>query len=161
MPNSYRLERTQFIPRPLPEVFAFFADAKNLEAITPAFLHFHVTTSGPIQIQAGTRIEYRLRLFGIPFGWQTLIESFEPPHYFSDIQLRGPYRRWHHRHEFRPVPGGTEMLDCVDYALPLGPLGSFAHILFVRRMLGKIFDHRAAEIARLFTENKETADERG
>ena len=158
---SYRLERRQFIPQPVTEVFAFFADAKNLEAITPAFLHFHVTTSGSIQIQAGTQIDYRLRLFGIPFAWQSRIDSFEPDYYFTDVQLRGPYRRWHHRHEFRAVSGGTEMHDCVDYELPLGPLGALAHALFVRRTLGKIFDYRAAEIAKRFTEEEGTADGRG
>ena len=149
-PSNYRLERTEFIPRPVPEVFRFFSDAKNLEAITPAFLHFQVITSGSIQIQAGTRIEYRLRLFDIPFGWQTRIETFDQDRSFTDIQLRGPYRRWHHRHEFHAAPGGTEMLDQVNYELPLGPLGTIGHVVFVRRTLERIFNYRRDQIAGLF-----------
>lgn len=150
MIRSYRLERTQFVPRPREEVFGFFSDARNLERITPEFLHFHVLNAGPTAVYAGMRIEYRLRLFGIPFRWQSLIESFEPGARFVDAQTRGPYRSWRHLHEFRDAPGGTQMRDRVDYELPLGPLGAPAHALFVRRMLDKIFDYRQHQVERIF-----------
>ena len=150
MPRIYRLHRTQVIPRPRPEVFAFFSDARNLERITPPFVGFRFLTPPPAVIEAGTLIEYQLKLHGIPVRWQTLIETFEPGFAFTDIQLRGPYRSWHHRHQFSDAPGGTRMDDAVDYQLPLGPLGAVARYLFVARALQQIFDFRAERIAELF-----------
>jgi ligand-binding SRPBCC domain-containing protein len=152
----HHLERVQQVPRPLPEVFAFFADAANLEALTPAFLHFRILTPKPIVMRAGTLIDYQLTLFGVPFRWRTRIETFDPPGpgdtaaSFSDVQETGPYARWHHRHDFRAVPGGTEIRDAVDYALPLGPLGVVAHALLVRRQLDAIFAYRREQCARRF-----------
>jgi ligand-binding SRPBCC domain-containing protein len=150
MAKSYRVEQSQFIPRSREEVFTFFADASNLERITPAFVHFQILTPRPIPMKPGALIDYQLRLCGIPFRWKTRIETFEPPSYFTDIQLSGPYRRWHHRHEFIAVPGGTEMKDIVDYQLPLGPLGVMAWWFFVRHALCRIFDYRRAAITEIF-----------
>ena len=125
------------------EVFPFFADARNLEAITPPLLRFRVLTPDPIVMGAGTRIEYRLRLRGIPVRWLTAIEAWDPPHRFVDVQVRGPYARWHHTHTLRPHPsGGTVMDDHVRYAIGFGPLGELAHRLLVRRDLERIFDFR-------------------
>ncbi len=148
--TRYQLERQQFFPYPREEVFAFFADAYNLEAITPDFLHFRILTPRPIMMQAGTLIDYTLRLFGIPFRWQTRIEAFEPQHSFTDIQRHGPYRYWHHRHEFFEVPGGTLVRDHVDYALPFGFLGTVAHACLLRRTLDGIFDYRFTRLCHLF-----------
>lgn len=150
--SRYRLERVQFIPQPLEEVFAFFADPSNLEEITPGFLDFRITSELPEKAYPGLIIEYRLRLFGIPFGWRTKIETFEEDSHFTDVQVRGPYRRWHHTHRFWEVPEGTLMLDRVDYDLPLGVLGRLAHRLFVRFSLRRIFDHRARILADRFGE---------
>jgi ligand-binding SRPBCC domain-containing protein len=147
MGRSHRLERVQRVPRPLDEVFAFFGDAYNLEAITPAFLGFRVLTPPPIAMRPGTLIDYQLRLFGVPFSWRTRIEVFEPGRRFVDVQLRGPYRRWHHHHEFVPVGTATLVVDVVDYELPLGPLGALAHPSFVRPVLERIFEHRRAALA--------------
>lgn len=148
--SAYRLLRRQRIPRPRSQVFRFFADATNLERITPPFLHFHILTPRPIEMRAGTLIEYRLRLYGVPVHWRTRIETFEPERSFTDIQLSGPYRRWHHRHEFVDVPGGTEMTDSVDYELPFAALGSLARVLFVERSLERIFDYRERVIGEIF-----------
>jgi ligand-binding SRPBCC domain-containing protein len=145
----YRLERTQCVPQTLDKVFAFFTDAGNLELLTPEFLHFRMLTPLPIRMAPGALIEYRLQLFFIPFYWRTRIETFEPGRRFSDIQLAGPYRHWHHLHEFSAVPEGTLMRDTIDYALPLGALGTLAHVLFVRRTLERIFDYRRAQIEQL------------
>lgn len=149
MARTYQLHRRQWIRRPLQDVFAFFADAGNLEAITPPFLQFQILTPLPIAMRAGAVIEYRLKLFGLPFHWRTVIESFDPPHRFIDQQARGPYRLWRHLHEFRETPDGTEMVDRVDYELPLGPIGSLVHAAFVRRSLAEIFDYRQQRIAEL------------
>jgi hypothetical protein len=147
---SYRLERSLFIPRPRPEVFGFFSDAFNLERVTPSFLHFHILTPPPIAMRAGTVIDYELRLYGVKFHWKTRISAFEPPFYFEDEQEKGPYRHWHHRHDFEEVPGGTLMRDLVDYALAFEPFGSLAHSLFVRRSVEKIFEYRNQTILEIF-----------
>jgi ligand-binding SRPBCC domain-containing protein len=150
MSRSHRLAQTQLVPRPRGEVFAFFADAANLERITPPSLRFRILTPQPIAMRDGARIDYRLRLHGVPLRWRTRIERWEPQICFVDVQLSGPYRRWEHRHEFRDAPGGTEMRDTVDYELPLGPLGELAHGLFVRRTLERVFAFRRGAIAEIF-----------
>jgi ligand-binding SRPBCC domain-containing protein len=144
------LERVQRIARPRAEVFGFFADARNLEAITPGFLRFRIVTPTPIEMRPGARIDYALSLFGVPLGWRTRITAWEPGVGFVDEQERGPYALWRHAHAFADAAGGgTEVRDRVEYREPLGPLGGLAHGLFVARTLDRIFDHRAAAIARL------------
>lgn len=153
MPKTYRLERSQFVPRPRSEVFPFFADAGNLESITPDFVGFRILTPRPIAMRAGTIIDYQIKLFGMPLNWRTEIESFDPPEEFVDVQRRGPYRLWRHTHRFLEQAGGTLLVDEVDYQLPAGPLGPLAHAVFVRRSLDRIFAHRQAVIDRLFGES--------
>lgn len=148
--RTFRLERTQVVPRSLEEVFPFFADVHNLETITPTFVGFQVLTPRPIAMAPGTLIDYRLRLLGVPFRWRTRIETFEPGVRFVDVQLRGPYRLWHHTHEFERRDGATVVRDVVRYALPLGPLGVLAHALVVRRTLARIFDYRRDRIGEIF-----------
>jgi ligand-binding SRPBCC domain-containing protein len=140
------LTREQILPAPPDDVFGFFADAFNLEAITPAWLRFRVVTPGPIEMAPGTLIEYRLRLHGMPVRWLTRIEIWEPGVRFADVQVRGPYRSWHHTHTFEPHPEGTLVRDTVRYELPLGPLGRLAHAAFVRRDLERIFDFRRERV---------------
>ena len=137
------------MPRPRPEVWAFFADPHNLEAITPDFLRFRVETPRPIATESGTLIDYRLSLGGVPFRWRSRIEEVVPGTSFVDVQLLGPYRRWRHLHTFADAPGGTRVGDRVEYELPLGPLGELAHAAVVRRTLRRIFDQRAERIALL------------
>jgi ligand-binding SRPBCC domain-containing protein len=138
------------IPRSRTETFAFFAKAENLQRLTPKSLKFKIHSALPIDMHAGTLIDYQLALFGIPFRWRTRIEEFEPESRFVDVQLAGPYRYWRHLHEFQEVPGGTMVHDCVDYELPLGPLGDLAHTLFVRRQLKHIFDFRHQALLAIF-----------
>ena len=141
----------QLVGRPVEEVFAFFSDANNLEAITPRQLNFHILTPGPIRLAAGARIDYQLTLYGIPLKWATLIESWEPPHQFVDVQLRGPYRVWRHTHRFVSEGAGTRIVDDVEYKLPFGPLGRLVDALWTRREVARIFQHRAEVIARRFS----------
>ena len=149
MARTFRLERTQLVERPLDEVFAFFADAANLEAITPAFLRFAIRSPLPIAMHEGARIEYTLRLFGLPLRWRTLISVWENGHRFVDEQESGPYALWRHTHTFESVESGTLVHDVVDYALPFGALGRLAHALFVGRTLDRIFAYRYRAVARL------------
>lgn len=143
------LTRTQIVERPIEEVFAFFSDAHNLERITPPQLRFRVLTPGVITLQEGALIDYRLSLFGVPFGWRTRIGAWQPPVMFVDEQLRGPYREWLHTHTFETVPEGTRITDHVQYRLPLHPLSAIA-LPLVRRQVEHIFDYRARVIADLF-----------
>ena len=131
------------VPVTLDDTFAFFADAWNLERITPPWLHFEIQQPEAIEMRTGTLIDYRLRLHGVPVRWTARIEDWRPGREFVDRQVRGPYRLWHHRHEFVRHPDGTLVIDHVRYALPAGPLGEAAHALVVRRDLQRIFDFRA------------------
>ena len=144
----HTLRREQRLPGTPDEVFPFFADAGNLAAITPAFLGFRIVTPRPIEMRVGTIIEYRLALHRLPISWLTQIVDWEPGVRFVDAQLRGPYALWHHTHDFEPDGDGTIMRDTVRYAIPFGPAGRLAHAAFVRRDLERIFDFRAAEVAR-------------
>lgn len=146
----HTLQRTQVLPVAPGEAFDFFADAFNLEVITPPWLRFRVVTRGPIAMKAGTLIEYRLRLHGLPIRWLTRIEVWEPGRRFEDRQLRGPYGAWYHSHAFAAHDGGTSMRDAVRYTMPLGPLGRLAHWGLVRRDLERIFDFRRDAVAAHF-----------
>jgi ligand-binding SRPBCC domain-containing protein len=144
----HTLEREQLVELPRQRAFEFYGDALNLEAITPPWLAFEVTTPGPIAMGPGARIDYRLKFHGVPVRWRTRIESWEPPDRFVDIQVSGPYALWEHTHEFEPAGEGAVLIrDRVRYALPLGPLGELAHRLFVRRDVERIFDYRREAVA--------------
>ena len=145
----HRVERTLQVARPVDQVFPFFADAANLQAITPAFLRFRIITPMPVEMRVGARIEYALSLLGVPLRWRTRITAWEPGARFVDEQESGPYALWRHTHTFEARGGSTIVHDLVEYALPLGPLGELARAVFVRRALERIFDYRAATIARL------------
>lgn len=145
--HVHTLTRSQHLNAPPTDAFEFFGDAFNLEAITPPWLGFRVITARPIEMRPGALIEYRLRLHGIPIRWRTRIARWEPDVRFEDVQLRGPYRLWHHTHTFEPDGDGTLMRDVVRYALPLGPLGELAHAMIVRRDLERIFDFRRETVA--------------
>lgn len=146
----HTLRREQELDGTPGEVFPFFADAFNLEALTPPLLRFRVITPGPIEMRAGTLIQYRLRLRGVPVGWKTLIQDWSPSRRFVDTQLSGPYALWHHTHTFDPLPGErTLMTDVVRYAVGFGPLGEVAQRALVRRDVEAIFDYRREAIAGL------------
>jgi ligand-binding SRPBCC domain-containing protein len=145
------LEREQFLPYPADAVFEPFSRAENLQAITPPWLHFGITSELPGEMREGTLIEYRLRFHGVPVRWRTEIEVWEPPHRFVDLALKSPFALWHHTHEFERVEGGTVARDRVRYRVGFGPLGEVAHALLVGRDLERIFDYRREAIERLIT----------
>lgn len=136
-----------WLPLPPEELFPFFADATNLEAITPPWLHFKTVTPAPITMREGTLIDYRLRVHGLPISWRTRISAWQPPHRFIDEQLRGPYRQWIHEHTFEPVNGGTLARDLVRYAVPFDFL---VHRWLVRPDVESIFQYRSNVLRRRF-----------
>jgi hypothetical protein len=141
---------SQFVDRPRDEVFPFFSRAENLETLTPSWLGFHIVHQSTPEIEAGTLIDYKLRIRGVPVRWRTLIQEWKPPQEFVDEQLRGPYRRWHHIHRFDSVPGGTLLTDKIIYRVPGSLLG---HTLFggwIGRDVAAIFNFRQRKIAELF-----------
>src|SRR5262249_38693588 len=132
------------------EVFAFFSDAHNLDAITPPWLHFQVLTPRPIAMGVGTRLRYLLRLHGVRLYWLTEITAWEPPHRFIDRQLEGPYRQWVHEHVFSERAAGTLMRDRVDYAVPGGLLEPLLHRFLVGPDVARIFAYREAKLIERF-----------
>ena len=138
------------MPRTVDETFAFFASPANLEALTPGWLRFRIV-SAPAQLEAGSRLRYRLRLFGVPVRWLTEITAWHPPRAFTDLQLAGPYPLWEHSHRFTAVEGGTEVYDVVRYRVPGGALAPLVNRLFVARWLDEIFDYRRDRLAELLS----------
>ncbi len=162
--RMHRLETEQVVSSDLARTFAFFADAGNLEAITPPFLRFRIITPRPIAMAVGTLIDYRLSLHGVPIHWRTRIDEWHPAEEasvasvagfvdrqvagFVDRQVAGPYAAWIHRHTFTPHPRGTVVRDRVDYALPLDPWSRPIHPLLVRPDLDRIFGYRREAVTR-------------
>lgn len=140
----------QRISRSIDEVFAFFASEENLEKITPPWLNFRLRGKSTAEMQTGTLIDYQLRLYGLPIKWTTLIESWQPNRQFVDIQLRGPYKRWHHIHTFASDGDGVLMSDKVLYQLPFGRAGDLLAAGKVRRQVEDIFSYRRKKIEEFF-----------
>jgi ligand-binding SRPBCC domain-containing protein len=147
-PSGYRLTTELLVKEPREQLFEFFADAFQLETITPPWLHFSVQTPQPIVMQPGTLIDYKLQLHGLPIRWRSKISDWDPPLQFIDEQVKGPYRYWHHLHSFDEVDGGTLVRDIVHYAVPFGFI---THPLLIRCDLTKIFQHRHESMSSLFT----------
>jgi len=147
---SHRIDRQQLVQAPLEEVFEFFSRARNLEQLTPPWLRFSVVSPEPIEMRAGTLIEYRLCVHRVPLRWVSRIEEWQPGRRFVDRQVRGPYRLWLHAHEFAADPRGTLIRDSVRYELPFGPLGAVAHAAIIRRDLERVFGYRRRQVERRF-----------
>ena len=147
--KPHRLYREQVIARPIDEVFQFFADAQNLETLTLSWLNFQILTPLPVEMHSGAIIQYSLRLHGVPVHWTTAITDWKPPFEFVDVQLRGPYVMWHHRHRVESFGEQTRMVDEINYVLPYGWLGRLTHAAFVARDLAAIFEFRAQAVERL------------
>ena len=151
---GWQLQCRLIVPRPVEEVFPFFADAHNLEQLTPDTVKFNVLTPRPIEMKPGAIIDYKLRIKGVPIGWRTEIPVWDPPHRFVDTQIKGPYVLWHHTHTFEPVDNGKSTLvrDVVNY-IPRGLfLRPLLNNLFIKRDLIHIFEYRSKMLAEIFGE---------
>jgi ligand-binding SRPBCC domain-containing protein len=141
----WSLRAETIVPRPLDETFAFFSDAANLERLTPPWLEFRILTPQPIPMHEGAHIDYRIVLYGLPIPWETRIDVWEPGRRFVDRQVRGPYRWWHHEHRFEAVPGGTRVMDEVEYVPRMRRVSGW----LVRRDVERIFRYRQQALPRL------------
>jgi len=152
----YTLERTQRIPISLEEAWNFFQNPGNLSKITPSEMGFDILSEVPDKMYPGLFIHYKVSpLFGIKMNWTTEITYVQEPNYFVDEQRVGPYSIWHHEHHFKEIEGGVEMLDRVNYKIPLGILGKIAHPIVVKGKLEEIFEFRIKRVEEIFGEWKE------
>ncbi len=145
--KTFKFHTKHSIPMPLDKVFPFFADANNLETITPSWLRFEIVTPTPIEMAVGTFIDYKLRYRGVPLKWQSEILEWDPPNRFVDRQVFGPYRKWIHQHLFQERGGCTIAVDQVEYAV-IG--GSLVNTLVVRRDVEQIFSYRKEKLLEVF-----------
>jgi ligand-binding SRPBCC domain-containing protein len=145
----YVLRSEMWTSVPLRQAFSFFEDPYNLAKITPQWLNFQVTSPQKVEMRKGTEIEYTIRWMNLPIHWKTIILEYQPPNLFTDEQAKGPYSLWRHTHNFERCETGTRVGDRVDYALPFGFVGRFAHCLIVRKQLLRIFRFRQEQIGKL------------
>lgn len=150
MSSDRTLETEVILSKPVSEVFPFFADAKNLERITPPWLHFRILDQSTPEIGEGTIFNYKLRIRGVPIHWRSKITKWKDNDRFMDMQLKGPYSKWEHLHTFEEHPNGTLMRDIVHYKVPLGIVGDFVAGWYVKRDVEKIFEYRKQEILKIF-----------
>ena len=149
----YRLKTVQNLPISVEKAWDFLSDPGNLKTITPDYMGFKILERAEEKMYAGQIIKYIVTpVLGLPLRWVTEITQVEDQKYFVDEQRFGPYSLWHHKHFIKAIPGGVEMIDIVDYKLPLGMLGRIAHPLFVKRQLNQIFNYRYNKLVELFGE---------
>ncbi len=147
--TEHILTRKLTLDLPREQVFEFFANARNLERITPSQLNFHIVTPQPIKLQKGTLIDYKLKLRGLSLKWRTEITEWNPPFSFTDEALKSPYKQWIHRHVFTEIAANKTLIeDEVKYRLPFAPFGDMAHF-FVRQELNHIFDFRQKTVTEI------------
>ncbi|MDF3127851.1 SRPBCC family protein [Kiritimatiellaeota bacterium B1221] len=142
------LHTSQWLPRPIEEIFEFFSRPENLQRLTPKQLQFEILTPSPIEMKAGAQIDYKLKVHGIPLQWRSLISNYHPPHSFTDEQLKGPYKTWIHSHRFFTDGEGTRVEDHVTFSVPGGRL---VEKLIVQKDLASIFSHRHKVLNEIFT----------
>ena len=145
---DYIVELRIWLPKPRADVFAFFTDPTNLTRVTPRWVGLRLLAAPP-SLSAGAVLDLRLTWLGLPLRWRTYIREYDPPFRFLDVQVRGPYARWEHRHLFLSEENGTTIEDRIVYRLPLGILGRFAHTLLVKRQLESTWSYRRKKIAEL------------
>ncbi len=150
-PSTGRLAYSQELPLTLAEAWEFFSRPENLARITPPELGFEVTSELPEKMYAGMIVTYRIVVLpGVKVPWVTEITQVREPEYFVDEQRSGPYRLWHHQHQFEAVPGGVRMTDLVHYQLPFGKVGDVLAGGLVRRRLERIFTYRREILEKMF-----------
>ncbi len=143
------LESRVWLARPRPQVFAFLADPANLARVSAPALRLRLL-SPPGPLRAGAVLDFRVAWLGVvPLRWRAYVREYDPPYRFVDVQVRGPWARWEHRHVFLETDGGTWMEDRVTYRLPFGPLGHALHTAIIHRQLRRAWAFRQARLSEL------------
>jgi ligand-binding SRPBCC domain-containing protein len=151
----YRLETIQKLPISQKEAWDFLSDPKNLKRITPDYMGFEILSGAADKMYAGQIIQYLVTpVMNIPTKWVTEITHVDEGTYFVDEQRFGPYSLWHHKHFLKPIPNGVEMVDIIDYKIPLGILGQLVHPILVAPKLKEIFEYRKQALIELYGEYK-------
>ena len=151
----YRLETVQKLPISQKEAWDFLSDPKNLKRITPDYMGFEILSGAADKMYAGQIIQYLVTpVMNIPTKWVTEITHVDDGNYFVDEQRFGPYSLWHHKHFLKPIPNGVEMVDIIDYKIPLGILGQLVHPILVAPKLKEIFEYRKQALIELYGEYK-------
>lgn len=148
--GEVNFKRYQWVNSPLDNIFTFFSDGANLQKLTPSNMQFKVINQSTEVLEAGTLIDYKLKVHGIPMKWKTRINSFTKNESFVDDQLKGPYKKWLHKHSFTSVKGGTLICDNVAYKVPLGILGHVVAGWFIKMDINNIFNYRNKVIEEIF-----------
>ncbi len=153
--SMFQYKTEQFLPINIEKAWKFFSSPKNLKTITPDELDFKILTDiGDEEIYEGMKIDYMVKpLFKIPVRWQTEIIKIKKLRYFTDRQLKGPYKTWEHKHTFITKKDGVLMQDKIDYKLPFGVIGNALHALLVRKKIEKIFTYRKNILEKIFVTN--------
>jgi ligand-binding SRPBCC domain-containing protein len=100
-------------------------------------------------IGIGESVTWRARHFGVNLEHTSQITAFDPPHFFVDEMIKGPFESFCHEYHFQAESGGTVMTDVFEYRSPFGPLGSIADVLFLERYIRKLLEGRNDEIRRV------------
>jgi ligand-binding SRPBCC domain-containing protein len=154
MPTFYYTTE-QLLPPDIDRSWDFFSSAENLALITPPSMDFKILTAlNGREIYEGLLINYTVKpLLGLIFHWETEICKVNKPFYFTDRQLKGPYKLWEHTHTFIKKDNGVLIKDEVKYQLPFGIIGNIIHALFVRKIIEDIFIYRKIVLNQLFESN--------
>ncbi len=149
--TDHIFKRQQILPITINEAWDFFSDPRNLCKITPKSMDFKIISDVPRQIHEGLEVEYRVKpLLGIPTAWVSRIQDVKPPFQFVDLQLKGPYRYWHHHHSFEETAGGVMMKDMIIYRVPYDTFFPWLNDAVVVKELNKIFDFREQTLNNMF-----------
>ena len=154
--NTYQYTTSQLLPIDINKAWGFFSSPNNLPLITPPELSFKILTNlDKVEISEGMLIDYTVPpLFGIPLKWQTRIDKIQKLKYFIDLQIKGPYKLWEHKHFFTEYRNGVLMKDEVNYQLPLGFIGRMMHGILVRKKIENIFAYRRQKLEKIFISNE-------
>ncbi len=147
----YTLHSRQKLPISAKQAWEFLSDPANLKTITPGYMGFEILSGADRPMYQGQIIQYLVSpVAGIKTKWVTEITHVKDGEYFVDEQRFGPYALWHHKHFIKPIDGGVEMEDIVDYKLPFGKIGQLVHPFMVKPKLNEIFEYRRKKLIELF-----------
>jgi len=122
----------------------------SVAAHVASMAHSHERPVGRVTsdlLGLGDEITWQAWHFGVPWRLTSRITAFDRPHGFIDEQVRGPFHRFHHEHQFRPVDGGSRMTDIVEFEAPAGWLGRLAERFVLASYIRAVIEERNQYLA--------------